>query len=62
MTSRSEKDATPVHPGDMRAQLRHVCENIGAGLAFCVLEEVASCFFTICDCKTWPCAIKLLLP
>jgi enamine deaminase RidA (YjgF/YER057c/UK114 family) len=29
MTSRSEKDATPVHPGDMRAQLRQVCENIG---------------------------------
>ena len=25
MTSRSEKDATPVHPGDMRAQLRQVC-------------------------------------
>jgi enamine deaminase RidA (YjgF/YER057c/UK114 family) len=24
MTSRSEKDATPVHPGDMRAQLRQV--------------------------------------
>ena len=26
MTSRSEIDATPVHPGDMRAQLRQVCE------------------------------------
>ena len=32
MTSRSEKDATPVHPGDMRAQLRQVCENIGHAL------------------------------
>ena len=32
MTSRSEKDATPVHPGDMRAQLRQVCENIGRAL------------------------------
>ena len=32
MTSRSEKDATPVHQGDMRAQLRQVCENIGRAL------------------------------
>jgi len=32
MTSHSEKDATPVHPGDMRAQLRQVCENIGRAL------------------------------
>jgi enamine deaminase RidA (YjgF/YER057c/UK114 family) len=32
MTSRSEKNATPVHPGDMRAQLRQVCENIGRAL------------------------------
>jgi len=32
MTSRSEKDAIPVHPGDMRAQLRQVCENIGRAL------------------------------
>ena len=32
MTSRSEKDATPVYPGDMRAQLRQVCENIGRAL------------------------------
>jgi len=32
MTSRSEKDAKPVHPGDMRAQLRQVCENIGRAL------------------------------
>ena len=32
MTSRSEKDATPVHPGDMRAQLRQVCQNIGRAL------------------------------
>jgi enamine deaminase RidA (YjgF/YER057c/UK114 family) len=32
MTSRSEMDATPVHPGDMRAQLRQVCENIGRAL------------------------------
>ena len=32
MTSRSEKDANPVHPGDMRAQLRQVCENIGRAL------------------------------
>ena len=32
MTSRSEKDATPVHPDDMRAQLRQVCENIGRAL------------------------------
>jgi enamine deaminase RidA (YjgF/YER057c/UK114 family) len=32
MTSRSEKDATPVHPGDMRAQLHQVCENIGRAL------------------------------
>jgi enamine deaminase RidA (YjgF/YER057c/UK114 family) len=32
MTSRSEKDATPVHRGDLRAQLRQVCENIGRAL------------------------------
>lgn len=32
MTSRSEKNAAPVHPGDMRAQLRQVCENIGRAL------------------------------
>ena len=32
MTSRSEKDASPVHPGDMRAQLRQVCQNIGRAL------------------------------
>lgn len=32
MTSRSEKDASPVHPGDMRAQLRQCCENIGRAL------------------------------
>jgi len=32
MTSRSEKDATPIHAGDMRAQLRQVCENIGRAL------------------------------
>ena len=32
MTSRSEKDAAPVYPGDMRAQLRQVCENIGRAL------------------------------
>ena len=32
MTSRSEKDAAPVHQGDMRAQLRQVCENIGRAL------------------------------
>jgi 2-iminobutanoate/2-iminopropanoate deaminase len=32
MTSRSEVDASPVHPGDMRAQLRQVCENIGRAL------------------------------
>jgi enamine deaminase RidA (YjgF/YER057c/UK114 family) len=31
-TSRSEKDATPIHAGDMRAQLRQVCENIGRAL------------------------------
>jgi enamine deaminase RidA (YjgF/YER057c/UK114 family) len=32
MTSRSEVDASPVHAGDMRAQLRQVCENIGRAL------------------------------
>ena len=32
MTSRSEVDASPVHPGDMRAQVRQVCENIGRAL------------------------------
>jgi enamine deaminase RidA (YjgF/YER057c/UK114 family) len=32
MTSRSEKDAAPVYAGDMRAQLRQVCENIGRAL------------------------------
>ncbi len=32
MTSRSEKDALPVYPRDMRAQIRQVCENIGRAL------------------------------
>ena len=32
MTSRSEVDAAPVHRGDMRAQLRQCCENIGRAL------------------------------
>ncbi len=32
MTSRSEKDASPVYPLDMRAQIRQVCENIGRAL------------------------------
>ena len=32
VTSRSEVDATPVHRGDMRAQLRQCCENIGRAL------------------------------
>lgn len=32
MTSRSEEDASPVHAGDMRAQIRQVCENIGRAL------------------------------
>ena len=32
MTSRSEIDAMPVHRGDMRAQLRQCCENIGRAL------------------------------
>ncbi len=32
MTSRSEKDASPVNSGDMRAQIRQVCENIGRAL------------------------------
>ena len=32
MTSRSETDAQPVHRGDMRAQLRQCCENIGRAL------------------------------
>lgn len=32
MTSRSEMDASPVHRGDMRAQIRQVCENIGRAL------------------------------
>jgi enamine deaminase RidA (YjgF/YER057c/UK114 family) len=32
MTSRSEIDAEPVYPGDMRAQIRQVCENIGRAL------------------------------
>jgi enamine deaminase RidA (YjgF/YER057c/UK114 family) len=32
MTSRSEVDAQPVHRGDMRAQLRQCCENIGRAL------------------------------
>jgi enamine deaminase RidA (YjgF/YER057c/UK114 family) len=32
MTSRSEVDAQPVHRGDMRAQLRQCCENIGGAL------------------------------
>jgi 2-iminobutanoate/2-iminopropanoate deaminase len=32
ITSRSEKDARPLYPGDMRAQLRKVYENIGRAL------------------------------
>lgn len=32
MTSRSEKDASPVNSADMRAQIRQVCENIGRAL------------------------------
>ncbi len=32
MTSRSEEDASPVYAGDMRAQIRQVCENIGRAL------------------------------
>ena len=32
MTSRSEIDAQPVHKGDLRAQLRQCCENIGRAL------------------------------
>jgi 2-iminobutanoate/2-iminopropanoate deaminase len=32
MTSRSEKDASPVYPGDMRAQVRQICENLGRAL------------------------------
>jgi enamine deaminase RidA (YjgF/YER057c/UK114 family) len=32
MTSRSEVDARPVYPGDMRAQVRQVCENLGRAL------------------------------
>ena len=32
MTSRSEVDAQPVHRGDMRAQLRQCCGNIGRAL------------------------------
>ena len=32
MTSRSEVDASPVWPGDMRAQIRQVCENIKAAV------------------------------
>src|SRR2546423_10651478 len=32
MTSRSEVDASLVWPGDMRAQIRQVCENIGRAL------------------------------
>ena len=32
MTARSEKDATPMHAGDMRAQVRQVCENLGRAL------------------------------
>lgn len=32
MTSRSERDASPLHAGDMRAQIRQVCENIGRAL------------------------------
>jgi 2-iminobutanoate/2-iminopropanoate deaminase len=32
MTSRSEVNAQPVHRGDMRAQLRQCCENIGRAL------------------------------
>lgn len=32
MTSRSEKDAAPVHGGDMRAQVRQICENLARAL------------------------------
>src|SRR5207249_11980885 len=32
LTSRSEKDATPAHPCDMRAQRRPVVRNIGRAL------------------------------
>ena len=32
MTSRSEVDASPIHAGDLRSQLRQVCENIGRAL------------------------------
>jgi 2-iminobutanoate/2-iminopropanoate deaminase len=32
MTSRNEVDGNPIHPGDMRAQVRQVCENIGRAL------------------------------
>ena len=32
MTSRSEKDAAPVHAGNMHAQVRQVCENLGRAL------------------------------
>src|SRR5207244_12733965 len=32
MTSRTQQDAPPVHPGDMLAQLRQVCDNIGRAL------------------------------
>jgi enamine deaminase RidA (YjgF/YER057c/UK114 family) len=32
MTSRREIDAQPVHRGDMRAQLRQCCKNIGHAL------------------------------
>jgi 2-iminobutanoate/2-iminopropanoate deaminase len=29
MSSRSEKDALSVHAGDMRSQVRHICDNLG---------------------------------
>jgi enamine deaminase RidA (YjgF/YER057c/UK114 family) len=32
MTSRDEVDGSAVYPGDMRAQVRQVCENIGRAL------------------------------
>jgi len=32
MTSRSEKDARPIHAGDMRAQVRQICENLDRAL------------------------------
>ena len=46
MTSRSEKDAAPVHPADMRAQLRQVCENIGRALRSVGGDVVKTTTFT----------------